>query len=227
MASFRAHISLGIATGVLGVIGLVTLALFEAPGLLMAAWVAAVLGSVLPDIDSDSGLPFHISFASLSLVVAALVGSSIYEETPAALGRVALWAVGGFAFVYLVLGAIFKRFTRHRGMAHSIPAALVAGLVTFFLASRFGFADEEAFVLGVAMVLGFLGHLILDELYAAVNFHGTPFIPNKALGSALKLYGNDALPNLMVYGLLLFLLAGNVGRFANLAEDLWQSLGIA
>lgn len=226
MASFRAHISLGIATGVLGVIGLVSLALFEAPGFLMAAWVAAVLGSVLPDIDSDSGIPFHVSFGSFALVAGALVGSAIYRETPDDLTRVALWAVGTFALVYVVIGFIFKRFTRHRGMAHSIPAALVAGLVTFFLAIHLSSSDEEAFVLGVAMTLGYLGHLVLDELYAAVNFHGTPFVPNKALGSALKLYGDDTLPNLMVYGALLFLLAGNVGRLANLGQDLWRTVGL-
>ncbi len=226
MASFRTHISLGIAIGILGVIGLVTLALFDAPGFLMAAWVAAVLGSVLPDIDSDSGIPFHVSFGSLSLVAAVLTAGSAYEETPGEWVRVALWGAGTFAFVYLVLGFIFKRFTRHRGMAHSLPAALVAGLATFFLASHFSFADAEAFVLGVAMTLGYLGHLVLDELYAAVNFHGTPFVPNKALGSALKLAGDDTLPNLMVYGLLLFLLSGNVGRFATLAEDFWQGLGL-
>lgn len=226
MASFRAHISLGIATGILGVMGLVSLALFEAPGLLMMLWVAVVLGSVLPDMDSDSGIPFHVSFGSLSLVVAALTASSAYASTPDQFGRVALWAVGTFAFVYLVIGFVFKRFTRHRGMAHSLPAALVAGLVTFFLASHFSLPDDEAFVLGVAMVLGYLGHLILDELYAAVNFHGTPFVPNKALGSALKLAGDDMLPNLMTYGLLLFLLCGNLGRLANLAEDFWRNTGL-
>jgi hypothetical protein len=82
----------------------------------------------------------------------------------------------------------------------------------------------EAFILAVSMLAGYVGHLILDELYAAVNFHGTPFVPNKALGSALKLASNDTLINLAVYGAILFMLAGNVGRFVNLAETFWRSL---
>lgn len=224
MASFRSHVSLGIASGILGAFGLISLAFFDAPGFLSVVFVAAVLGSVLPDMDSDSGIPFHISFGSFALVTTALVVSSAYQETPDDLARVALFGVGAFAFVYLFIGALFKRFTRHRGMAHSLPAALLAGLVTFFLAVHFSFSDMEAFVLAVAMVAGYVGHLILDELYAAVNFHGTPFIPNKALGSALKFKSHDAVINFGVYGAILFLMAGNTGRFAHLAEKFWQSV---
>ncbi len=223
MASFRAHISLGIASGILGMIGLISAAITDAPGFLMIVFVAATLGSLLPDMDSDSGIPFHIAFGSLSLVSAALTASSAYTENPHNLIRVALWAAGTFALVYVVGGFFFKRLTRHRGMAHSLPAAVLAGLTTFFLASHFSFTDTDAFLLMVAMMVGYVGHLILDELYAAVNFHGTPFIPNKALGSALKLSSDNTLINLATYGLILFFLAGNVWRFVNLAEDFWQT----
>lgn len=224
MASFRSHISLGIASGILGGTALVSLAVLDQPNFLLVVFVAAVLGSVLPDMDSDSGIPFHVSFGSFAVVAAALAGSSAYQETPDDLFRVALWTAGAFGFVYLVLGSVFKRLTRHRGMAHSLPAALLAGLVTFFLAVHFSFTDMEAFVLAVAMIAGYIGHLILDELYAAVNFHGTPFIPNKALGSALKLFSSDRLINVAVYGTILFMFAGNVGRFANLAEKFWRTI---
>lgn len=224
MASFRSHISLGIASGILGAFGMLSLAFFDAPDFLLAVLVAVVLGSVLPDMDSDSGVPFHISFGSFALVASALVSSSAYRETPEDWTRVVLSAAGVFAFVYIVLGSVFKRFARHRGMAHSLPAALLAGLITFFLAVHFSFSDMEAFVLAVAMVAGYVGHLVLDELYAAVNFHGTPFIPNKSLGSALKFASHDTLINLMVYGAILYLLAGNIGRFADLAEAFWSSV---
>lgn len=224
MASFRSHISLGIASGILGGTALVSLAVLDKPNFLLIVFIAAVLGSVLPDMDSNSGIPFHVSFGSFAVVAAALTGSSAYQETPDDFSRVALWSAGAFGFVYLILGSIFKHFTRHRGMAHSLPAALLAGLVTFFLAVHFSFTDVEAFVLGVAMIAGYVGHLILDELYAAVNFHGTPFVPNKALGSALKLFSDDKLINLVVYSAILFLSAGHVGRFTNLAEKFWRTI---
>lgn len=224
MASFRSHVSLGIASGILGAGALVSMAFLDAPSFLMTVFVAAVLGSVLPDMDSDSGIPFHVSFGSFAVVAAALLGSSAFEETPANYLRIALFAAGGFIFVYLFLGTLFKRFTRHRGMAHSLPAAALAGLLAFFLASHFSYSDGEAFVLGIAMLLGYLGHLVLDELYAAVNFHGTPFIPNKSLGSAMKLVSDDTSIDVFLYGAILFLLAGNTGRLANLAESLWNRL---
>ncbi len=222
MASFRAHISLGIASGILGAVGLVTLAFSAELGFIAIVFVLAVLGSIMPDMDSDSGVPFHITFGSFATVAAALVGIMLYRESPLVWERVLLWTGGTFVFIYLVVGYVFKRFTRHRGMAHSLPAALLAGLVIFFLAAHLSFTDMEAFVLAVAMMAGYVGHLILDELYAAVNFHGTPFVPNKALGSALKLASDDTLINVAVYGAILFMLAGNVGRFANLAEQFWQ-----
>jgi membrane-bound metal-dependent hydrolase YbcI (DUF457 family) len=224
MASFRAHISLGIASGILGALGLLTLAFSDELGFIAIVFVMAVLGSIMPDMDSDSGIPFHITFGSFATVAAALVFITLSRESPLVWERVLLWTASTFAFIYVVVGYCFKRFTRHRGMAHSLPAALLAGLVTFFLAVHFSFTDMEAFILAVSMLAGYVGHLILDELYAAVNFHGTPFVPNKALGSALKLASNDTLINLAVYGAILFMLAGNVGRFVNLAETFWRSL---
>src|SRR5437868_5398977 len=84
-----------------------------------------------------------------------------------------LAVAGGVAlFVWGIVGTIFKRVTHHRGMAHSIPAAVLAGLATFFAASHFYFSDQDAFLLGVAVLAGYVVHLILDEIYAGVNFHG-------------------------------------------------------
>lgn len=224
MASFRSHISIGIASGILGAIGLFALAFSDELGFTAILFVVVVLGSMMPDMDSDSGVPFHVTFGSIALVASALVGLSLYQEVPLVWERVLLWTVGTFACIYGVVGYCFKRYTRHRGMAHSLPAAVLAGLVTFFLAVHLSFPDMEAFILALGMMVGYVGHLILDELYAAVNFHGTPFVPNKSLGSALKLYSNDTLVNLMVFGSILFLSAGNIGRFVNLAEKFWRTV---
>lgn len=224
MASFRAHVSLGMATGILGVMALGTALVTHDIFLALSLFLAAALGSVLPDIDSDSGIPFHVAFSSFSLVGAALTGSRIYQDDPTNVMNVLVWSLGTFFFIYVFIGWCFKRFTRHRGMAHSLPAALLAGLLLFFVVVRFSYSDEEAFLLALALVAGYIGHLVLDELYAATNFHGRSFIPNKALGSALKLTSDNTMINLAVYGALLFLLAGNVGRFSLLLEQFWKTV---
>jgi membrane-bound metal-dependent hydrolase YbcI (DUF457 family) len=224
MASFKTHISFGIAAGVLGAIALSVLAIADAPGILLIAAVALVLGSILPDLDSDSGVPFHVAFGSLSLLSGALVFVSSRDENPADWQGSLIIAVGTTIFVWVVVGYVFKRFTRHRGMAHSVPAAILAGLVTFSVASRLSFSDPEAFLLGVAMTAGYAIHLTLDEIWAAVNFHGMPFIPNKTLGSALKIFSSSMFLNAVVYGAIAFLLAGNIDRLRPLAETFWKQV---
>ena len=121
MASLRTHISFGIAAGILGVIGLVSLLLANAPGFLITVFLLTALGSVLPDIDSDSGIPFHVAFGSISIVACVLVFASIYRDDPN-LQSAMLWTAGTGIFVWGVVGYIFRRFTVHRGMAHSVPA---------------------------------------------------------------------------------------------------------
>lgn len=218
MASFRTHVSFGIAAGISAAVALPTLSIAGAPGNIFVAVAVLALGSILPDMDSDSGIPFHMAFGSLSLVSGALVFVSSYEENPSDWQGNIVAAVGASLFLWVVVGYVFKRFTRHRGMAHSIPAAILSGLVTFFVASRFSFSDPDAFLFGVAMISGYLVHLVLDEVWEAVNFHGIPFIPNKALGSSLKIFSPSMFSNVAVYGAISFLLLGNMDRLLTLFE---------
>lgn len=178
MADFKTHISFGIALGILGTIGIVSVSLSSGPGLLLAAFVAATLGSVFPDIDSDSGVPYHVTFGSLALVAGTLVFAE-YSRYGGVDWRSFLYYAGGTAlFVWVIVGTVFKHFTKHRGMAHSIPASILTGLGAFMLCSRFAFDDVDAFLVGSAASVGYLAHLVLDEVYAATNFNGLIFSPS-------------------------------------------------
>lgn len=224
MANFKTHISFGIAAGILGIIILAGVATAQVPGFLITVFVVATLGSVLPDIDSDSGLPFHVAFGALTIVVCALVFGHFYNIIPRNAKIIVGWTLAAGVFVWGIVGSIFRRFTIHRGMAHSLPAALLAGLGTFFAASRFYFSDADAFILAIAMVAGFLIHLILDEIWAVVNFHGKLFVPNKAFGTALKLFSDSMAVNLLVYGLIIVILYENYDRLYVLVLAFWGSL---
>jgi membrane-bound metal-dependent hydrolase YbcI (DUF457 family) len=224
MASFKTHISFGLAAGVLGVILLAGLSAGHVPDFFITVFVVATLGSVLPDIDSDSGLPFHVAFGSLTIVVCALVFIHFYNIQPRDMKVVLAWTAGTSIFVWGIMGYIFRRFTEHRGIAHSIPAALLAGLGTFFLATRFHFSEENAFILAIAMLGGFLTHLILDEIWAVVNWNGTMFIPNRAFGTALKFFSESRMVNLLVYGAIFMLMYGNYAQFNSLAQDFLLSV---
>jgi hypothetical protein len=217
MASFRTHISFGLALGAMA--PLLLAGTFLAPDgwdQFLLVGVAIAVGSVAPDIDSDSGIPFHITFATLSLVAGALSLRYALGVAPGDWLRLVGYPLTAMFVVWAIIGSVFKKFTCHRGMAHSVPAAALAGLVVFVVTANAGFTDSHAALLGAGMSAGYLLHLALDEAHAAVNFHNKPFIPNKAFGSALKFFSNSALVNMGVYGAIIYLTAVNTPRFVAL-----------
>lgn len=221
MASFRTHISFGIAFGVMSVFLMMSFAIVPpAWSFFVLVWLMAVIGAILPDMDSDSGVPFHMTFGSLSLVVGGLVFLGARDRLSGEYLNIVLLVALSMGIVWGVFGSAFKRFTRHRGMAHSIPAALLSGLLVFWFAARFGFDEWRAFLLGIAITIGYILHLLLDEVYATVNFHGIPFVPNKSLGSALKLFSKSRSINTLVYSALIFSLLGNGAQLFRLGDRL-------
>ncbi len=210
MASFQTHITFGIALGMVGAMGFVALALAPDQWILpVLIGLAVIIGAILPDMDSDTGIPFHVTFGSLALISGGLALAYALKNFPNDVRYLVGLPFGVLFSIWVILGSIFKKFTIHRGMAHSIPAALLAAFITYSFATRVGFSLQDAFYLGSSMGLGYLLHLILDELNSLTNFQGRPFIPNKALGSALKFTSASTLMNFSVYGSLIFLLLAN------------------
>jgi len=87
-------------------------------------------------------------------------------------------------------------------MFHSLPAAAIAGQATFL-----AFSAEEPlrrYFVASAVVLGFLTHLVLDEIWSVkLGMFGPKF--KKSFGTALKFYGPVVWPNLITYVLALIL----------------------
>jgi hypothetical protein len=225
MASFRTHISFGIALSIASVFALASFALVPSEwSLFMLVALAVIVGAILPDMDSDSGVPFHVTFGSLALVAGGVALIYALKIAPGDY-RIILGApLLALFVVWIVIGWLFKKFTVHRGMAHSIPAALLSGLIVFSFAVRMGLDAWQAFLVGVALTLGYLLHLILDEVNSVVNFHGTPFVPNKALGSALKMKSNDAFINVAVYGAIVFILLNNGKTLSQFTQKLFETI---
>lgn len=181
MASYRGHLMFASALGAgYGAVGVWQWNLDWGPAFLAAG--LCTLGGLLPDIDSDSGVPVRELFGAASTVVPIL----LYRRLRA-LGLTVeqlLVILGGvYLFIRYVLSHIFKRFTVHRGMFHSIPGLLIAVLSAYLLYH----SDDltlRGYVAG-AVGLGFLSHLVLDEIYS-VDFNGLRIRLNKYAGSALK-----------------------------------------
>jgi len=212
MASFKAHISFGILTATILVVVLCLFAWVSGIFALLI-FVLVVIGSMLPDIDSDTGIPVRILFGVLA--VAGLVVSFVYLESITIFYRVFI-SVGISLCVYFIIGKIFRKFTVHRGIFHSIPAALLMGVISIIIADLFELDIKTVFSIGLAVTAGYLCHLVLDELNSAVNISGVPFIPKKSLGTALQLWSSSLFTSLSVYGVLVVLVALKLDIFLQL-----------
>ncbi|WP_051321670.1 metal-dependent hydrolase [Chrysiogenes arsenatis] len=155
-------------------------------------------GGVLPDIDSDSSLPARGIITCLALAVGYILALSFVTTIPA-------WALPPL-FLLLFFGVrkgiefAFRKTTVHRGIWHSIPAAVaLAGTAVWFALALPGSDRLFAWWSGIFLGLGYLTHLLLDEI-SAVNYAGLRF--KRSFGSALKLWGAEWQGTLLCYALL-------------------------
>jgi hypothetical protein len=179
MASYRGHLMLAAPLGA----AYGSLALWRPEPDWGPAIVAAgltTLGGLMPDLDSDSGVPQRELFGVTAAVVPALLYQSLHDSgLPVEQTLVLLGAV--YLFIRYVLADVFRRWTVHRGMFHSVPAMLIAGLLVFLVyPGRDGFFR---LYLAGGVMLGFFSHLLLDEL-CSVDFMGVRL--HKSAGSAIK-----------------------------------------
>lgn len=201
MADFRSHITTSSVLGIgYGVLGYSTLNLSVEQSILSAGLCG--LSGMLPDLDSESGIPARETMAMSAAIVPMLLLDRFRDL---GLERESLVLAG--AAVYLAirfgLAELFHRYTVHRGMWHSIPAAGIAGLLCYLMTNH----DETPIRLfkSGAVVLGFISHLVLDELWSIDFAHALPR-KKRSFGTALKFWTDRAVwPNVSTYSKLILL----------------------
>jgi membrane-bound metal-dependent hydrolase YbcI (DUF457 family) len=202
MAGFKAHMTgstlCGIGYGVAGYA-------YGVPGPTCAvAGLACSVSGMLPDLDSASGKPAREILGLLAAVVPALMIPR-FRQLGLQHEQAVLAIAASYLFIRFVVGAIFRNYTVHRGMWHSIPAAAVAGLLAFILVH--GDSLEIRLFKACSVVLGFLCHLVMDEIWSVDVRHGIPRFKS-SFGTALKFFTTNSLgANVLAYGQLLALLA--------------------
>ncbi len=167
-------------------------------------WIfgAVLIGSFLPDLDIDEGVPFQILFGLMAAGFGGAVFFNFYQDGIRDLKLLIGLPVLAFVIIRFVIGYVFKRFTRHRGMFHSVPAAVLAGVGACWVLNFLEIEQQLCVLAGFAIGVGYVGHLVLDEIYSTVNFHGLAFRPKKSLGSALKFTSSSRLATVAVYLIL-------------------------
>jgi len=181
MADFRTHLGVAAAGGAVVAHGGWQAGLWDAwQALPMLALVA--FGGILPDIDADSSRAIRLVFNLLA--VTAVVAGALLLQGRLSIGGLLLACGGLYLGVRHLAGALFARLTVHRGIWHSLLAAALCGLTTTALSHRLlAQPDVLAWGHGVALSLGFVLHLLLDELYS-VDLTGARI--KRSFGTALK-----------------------------------------
>jgi LexA-binding, inner membrane-associated putative hydrolase len=166
---------------------------------MLAAGLCAVSG-MLPDLDSDSGVPLR----ETSMFVAAIAPMLMidrFRDFGLSHEAMALAAMLVYFAIRFLAVEFFKRFTVHRGMWHSIPAAISVGLLAYLVMPSQ--SESIRVYKSAAVVVGFIVHLCMDELWSIDIGRG--FRLKNSFGTALKFFGNDQVANLTVYALLCLL----------------------
>jgi hypothetical protein len=200
MPGFKTHITfssllgVGYAGAAYGAYGV------PLPTAILAGGLCSISG-MLPDIDSDSGVPHRESLAFAAAVVPMMLVNRLQHfQWP--VESIIIAGAGVYLFIRFAVAYLLKRFTAHRGMFHSIPAALVFGELAYLLAS--GDDPRLRCFIGGAVALGYLSHLCLDEVWS-LDFRGGLHF-KQSFGTALKLYTHKSMvANVSMYAKLLVL----------------------
>jgi hypothetical protein len=203
MANFKTHTNFGLIIGV--IVFIIFFTFIGNYNILLIAFLATILGSFLPDIDVDSGKSFRLIFTTLGILLAILSLLFIKENNVKIIKYYFAIPILTFVFVRYFVGYIFKKFTHHRGIWHSIPALLISSLITLQIANLFHIKILEQAIISFSIGLGYLSHLVLDEIYSVVDSNGIRFRPKKSLGTALKLKTNSRFINIVTYLILAIL----------------------
>ena len=156
---------------------------------------------MLPDLDSESGVPLRETMA-FSAAVTPMLMIDRFQHLGMSHESIVLAGVCIYIMVRFGLAELLRRYTVHRGMWHSIPAAICAGLGATLICSC-GDMRLLLFKSG-AVVLGYVIHLLLDELYAIKWYRGR-FRFKSSFGTAMKFFSRSIWANTVTYGVLMLL----------------------
>ena len=183
MANFHTHLSLaGIGSGLLAsatiAAGLSTIS----EGIVL--WLTGTLGGLLPDVDADNSSSLKVIFNCIALLLTMVIIVRLSHSHT--FSFVWLMIVGVYLSLRWLALPLFKQFTVHRGSWHSLLAGCTLSLLVVNISWHvIGVSAIFAWLLGIFLAIGYLIHLLLDEIYA-IEISGTRF--KRSFGSACKLF---------------------------------------
>ncbi len=165
--------------------------------------LACMLGTfaaLLPDLDHDQSTPLKEVFNVAAAISPFLIITALMERGFTDMVYLTAIFGGAYLFIRIIAKFIFSQLTTHRGMFHSIPALIIVGQIIYIL--YFGNVFKVRLFLAVAGALGFLSHLVLDEV-SSVDFDGGKVTKNKFFGTALDFHSKSLIATGFTYVVML------------------------
>ena len=186
MANFNAHVSIATAASMGAALVAANIHLIATADMPWLVFLGT-LGGLLPYIDASNSRPVKLLFNVLALMgVAAALHAFKDGYAPYPL---LLIVAGAYLFIRYVMFALFNALTVHRGVFHSVLAALFFALLMTCISYHFLHWDVlHAWLNGIFIAVGFIVHLLLDELYS-VDLSNSRM--KNSFGTALKLFSYD------------------------------------
>ncbi len=161
---------------------------------------------MLPDLDSDHGVPLRESMCFAAATVPMLLMDRLTS-----LGlrhdEMVLLGISLYFFVRFGVTKMIRKYTVHRGMFHSIPAGLIFAGLAFLICG--GQDIHVRYFKAGAVLAGFMSHLVLDEVYS-VDLKRLRV--KKSFGTALKFWGDDGWANFSTYAKLAIVIVMILGE---------------
>lgn len=200
MAAFREHILFSSLLGVGYGVTAGTVLKFTPTEAILAGYLTGI-GGMLPDLDIPTGRPGQEIFSLSAAVVPLLTVGHILHVTrmPVNNESVILIMLAMYFLIRYGLAWMVNHLSVHRGMFHSLPAMLIAGLSMYLV-----YPSSSPWIkllMGGGLALGFFSHLFLDEVYS-VGWNGPLPQLKKSFGTAIKWASPSLGPTLFTYALL-------------------------
>ncbi|NGZ29535.1 MAG: hypothetical protein G8345_21930 [Magnetococcales bacterium] len=186
MADGKTHFAVSSVAAGVAAIALLAVGSVSREGVLIL-FASGIVGGMLPDIDSGHSPSINAAWSLAGVLVSFLVVFSQVDHF-SVMELTLLWLAVYLAFRVILL-RLLLRLTTHRGMIHSVPMAMISGLLAVLLFHYwFRFSLSLSWLAAGFVFLGFIGHLLLDELYS-LNLFGAG--QRMALGSAFKFFSKE------------------------------------
>ena len=194
MADFKAHTSVGTLWGLLlGTVSVIS-DFCSLIGGIVILFLAAT-SSAAPDIDSDTGRPRELVLSFLGIAIPIVLLFNISDSTSSE--NILAATLISFFLVRYILGYLLAKFTVHRGLWHSIPAAVLCSEITYLL--FFDLPVKVRLLYALSVLGGFISHLLLDEMYSVKIL---ALDTKRSFGTALKFTGPSKLQTFLLYFLI-------------------------